>query len=216
MPSLMPKATERTMFAVLRATPGSVVSSSMVCGTVLLNFSRSNVAVLWMLFALLLKKFTERMSCASFSGGVSAWAWTVRYFLNRPSVTLFTSTSVVWAESMVATSSSRGLKNRRTVRGVFVYTFFSRLMISRTFSLFFMPPPGLIIRIVKYSLANVLNILFSQHVVQKELPSLVQARQPRIAGAVDAPPKKLMTPRTPKQHGRRESAAGSSPRRFEY
>src|SRR3972149_9083406 len=48
------------------------------------------------------------------------------------------------------------------------------------------------------------------------LPSLVQARQPRIAGAVDAPRKSLMTPRTPKQHGRRESAAGSSPRRFEY
>jgi hypothetical protein len=48
------------------------------------------------------------------------------------------------------------------------------------------------------------------------IPSPVQARQPRIAGAVDAPLKKLMTPKAPKQHGRRESAAGSTPHRSEY
>ena len=47
-------------------------------------------------------------------------------------------------------------------------------------------------------------------------PSPVQVRQPRIAGAVDAPPRKLRTPKAPKQHGRRESAAGSTPHRSEY
>ena len=42
-------------------------------------------------------------------------------------------------------------------------------------------------------------------------PPRQQARQPRIAGAVDAPPKKLVAPKAPQQHGQRESAAGSTP-----
>src|SRR3990172_11881076 len=91
-----------------------------------------------MLFALLLKKLTELMSRASVSGGVFAKSSIARYLPNRPGVTLFTCTSVVWAERTVATSSSQGVEKRSAVRGVSEYSFLSRLMISATFSCLFM------------------------------------------------------------------------------
>ena len=67
-----------------------------------------------------------------------------------------------------------------------------------------------------------LNLGYSHAFLRRSLrgrscfPSPVQVRQPRIAGAVDARPRKLRTPKAPRQHGRRESAAGSTPHRSEY
>ena len=86
-----------------------------------------------MFFALLLKKFTDRISWANFSGVVFATSCTEWYFLKRSVVTLFTSTSVVWADRIVATSNSNGVENRSTVWGVPGYSFFSLFMISAIF-----------------------------------------------------------------------------------
>src|SRR5512138_683322 len=81
------------------------------------------------------------MSRASFSGVVRAKDATDGYFRKRPGVTLFTCASVVWAERIVATSSSKGVRNASAVRGLPSYSFLSRAMISRILSAFFMVRP---------------------------------------------------------------------------
>src|SRR3990170_9104841 len=59
------------------------------------------------------------------------------YFLKRLAVTLLTWTSVVCAESIVATSSSKGVLKLRAVLGS-EYSLFNRRRTSSTFSLSFM------------------------------------------------------------------------------
>src|SRR5262249_30451922 len=60
-------------------------------------------------FDLLRKNPVERMSGSSCSGFRAAKSSTVGYFWNSTGVTIFTRTSVHWAERMVATRSSQAL-----------------------------------------------------------------------------------------------------------
>ena len=67
-PALMPKALPKTTFAVLRPTPASACSSSIVRGTSPPNFSTSAAQQALMFFALLRKKPVDLMARSKFGG----------------------------------------------------------------------------------------------------------------------------------------------------
>src|ERR1017187_4391272 len=109
-PTLMSNALPRTTFAVLRPTPASACSSSIVRGTSPRNFSTSAAQQALMFFALLRKKPVDLMAASISANGASAKSLALRYFLNSSVVTMFTRLSVHCAERIVATSSCSGLE----------------------------------------------------------------------------------------------------------
>src|SRR5581483_11642589 len=106
-PSFRLNHVPRTTLAVLRATPGSVSRSSMLSGTLPPKSLTTFLAAPTTDFDLLRKNPVERTSGSSSSGRKAAKSCTVGYFLKITGVTLFTFTSVDWAERMVATSNSQ-------------------------------------------------------------------------------------------------------------
>src|ERR1017187_5932402 len=109
-PTLMSNALPRTTFAVLRPTPASACSSSIVRGTSPRNFSTSAAQQALMFFALLRKKPVDLTAASISASGAAAKSLALRYFLNSSVVTMFTRLSVHCAERIVATSSCSGLE----------------------------------------------------------------------------------------------------------
>ncbi len=104
-----PKALPSTTLAVLRPTPGSVTRSSRRPGTLPSKRSRSAADSPSSDFVLARKKPVGRISSSSSSGGIAAMSSGVGQTANRRGVVWLTRRSVVWADSTVATSSSKGL-----------------------------------------------------------------------------------------------------------
>jgi hypothetical protein len=97
-----------TTFAVFRATPRSVVSSSIVLGTSPPNFSTRSFEVPMIDFVFCRKNPVGYMSFSTASGSASASACGVGYALKSNGVTLLTVSSVDCADMMVATSNCHG------------------------------------------------------------------------------------------------------------
>ena len=110
MPSAFWNDTPRTTLAVLRAAPGMVTISARVCGTWPLKSATILRAAPRMDLALLRKKPVVFMRDSS--SGREAWAMAAGVGKRRKSsgVTKLTRTSVHWAERMVATRSSQGVR----------------------------------------------------------------------------------------------------------
>src|SRR3990172_2549445 len=114
--ALAPKHATRRIEAVFLPTPGSAVSASIVAGT--FPPCRSAIAAESprIAFALFRKKPVGRTVSSTASGNAAASARGSGYLRNSAGVTWFTRSSVHWAASTVATSSSKGLrKSRRTL-----------------------------------------------------------------------------------------------------
>ena len=109
-PLAIPYADPSTTFAVFRAAPGTVSSSSIVRGTTPPNSPTTRCAAPTIDFALLLKNPVLRISFAKTSGRTAAKSSGVGYFRNSPGVTSFTRLSVHCAERIVATSNSHGFR----------------------------------------------------------------------------------------------------------
>ena len=100
------KAWPRTTLAVFLPTPGNVMSSSKVLGTVFLNVSTIVAAVFWMFSALLLKKFMDLMASLISESFAVAKACGVGNFLKSDGDTLFILSSVHCAERITAINNS--------------------------------------------------------------------------------------------------------------
>src|SRR6185437_15855263 len=133
IPSLTSNALPRTTLAVLRPTPGSCVSSCMVHGTCPPCSSTSARAMPTRCRALLWKKLHVSMSCSTSETVAPASSAADGNRAKSAGVTMFTRTSVHWALSMVATSSSYGFWWCRAVRGS-GYAAASRWKISAAYS----------------------------------------------------------------------------------
>src|SRR5574341_923472 len=120
------------MLAVLRPTPGSVTSASIVRGTWPPNSRVSLWQQAMMFLALLRKKPVVRISCSKVFGSASAYALADGYFRKRWGVTWFTRASVHWAERIVATRSSNGVEKLSSHRA----SGYDRVRISRNFPTF--------------------------------------------------------------------------------
>ena len=135
MPTAVLNALPRTTLAVLRPTPGSAVSSSIVRGTSPPCFSMIAFDAAITAFALLRKKPVWRTS-RSISGCVAlANACGFGYLRNSDFVTMFTRTSVDCADSIVAISSSNGFV-KSSEHFAFGYIRLRRETISRARSCF--------------------------------------------------------------------------------
>ncbi len=95
-----------TTLAVFRATPGRVVSSSMVRGTLPPKSSTILCAAPMMDFVFCRKNPVDRTISSTRSGSAAARSSGEGYRSKSSGVTLFTFSSVVWAERMVAIRSS--------------------------------------------------------------------------------------------------------------
>ena len=98
-----------TTFAVLRATPRSVVSSSSVRGTSPPKRLTMSCAVDWIDFAFCRKKPVGRTSASTSAGSAAASFSGVPQRRNSSGVTRFTIASVHCADRIVATSSWKGV-----------------------------------------------------------------------------------------------------------
>jgi hypothetical protein len=90
--------------------PGSDTSTSKSPGSSPPKSASMRAISARMFLALLRKKPVERISRSRVSWGVRAQSRAVRYFANSAGVTMFTRLSVHWAERMVATASSMGVR----------------------------------------------------------------------------------------------------------
>lgn len=104
------------MFAVLRATPGSATSSSIVSGTLPPCSATMCFAAPMIFLALFRKNPVERISFSRMACFALAKCAAVGYFPKRDGVTMLTRASVHWAERIVATSSWNGSSCRSAVR----------------------------------------------------------------------------------------------------
>ena len=102
------KATLRTTLAVFRPTPGTVTKSSSLVGTSPPNRCSSAAAIPMRLRALARKKPVEWMISSSSSGLARAKEAGSGYAPKRAGVTMFTRTSVLCADRIVAASSWNG------------------------------------------------------------------------------------------------------------
>ena len=110
MPSLRPKAWPRTTLAVFRPTPGSLRMVSTLRG-ISPPWSRTRPAAKPMMLLVLARKNpVERMMVSTSAGAASARLGAVGKRAKSKGVTWLTRSSVHWAERMVATLSSKGVR----------------------------------------------------------------------------------------------------------
>ena len=105
-----PKATLRTTLPVLRPTPGNVTKSSSRVGTWQSKRSHSAWARPMMFLALTRKKPVGRTSASTAAGSATARSSGEGNWRNKAGVTALTRSSVVWADSTVATNNCHGVE----------------------------------------------------------------------------------------------------------
>ena len=114
-PSLREKNVPRTTLAVLRPTPGSSTSSSIVSGTSPPWCSSRYAAAPWIDLALLRKNPVAWMAASTSARSAAARSAGVGQRRNSSGVTWLTTTSVDCADRMVATSNSQAERWSRAV-----------------------------------------------------------------------------------------------------